>query len=391
MPKLKLISLTLFAGILTACGAAEPPATAIATTRVPLATEVSAAQPTAAPATDTQQPDVSEAPSATTIPPTITPTPTLPPIPTDTPLPTTDYTATPEACDAAEFVEAIYLDVPVKEGTQVHPGQKFSISWRAKNIGHCVWVTEYQIVVVEQSGLTQHEETVAFPTFAVPGQEIDLTYPITAPQSGSVSIQFMLRNAEGQLFGFGEAAEPHTFNFSVVNLPANWRYDFIAARCQAQWSSFYVVYLPCEGSALSWYDGYVYYDPAPSLESKTANNPPVLITKANNQLEQYIQGRYPLYTVQQGDVFKAKIGCMDEMFGCSVKFSLYYQDASGAVFIIHEWVESYDGKRPDISADLSYLAGQEIHLILGVMQDDVHKRTRQSMGFWMAPHIENNN
>jgi Ig-like domain from next to BRCA1 gene len=137
---------------------------------------------------------------------TATATPTVtgtPPTPTSTSTaPTATPTIAPSSCDKAQFI----TDVTVPDGTTYAPGTTFNKTWRLKNIGACTWSTSYQLVFYsgEQMG---GPGALTFPTSVAPGQTVDLTVTLTAPNAaGSYRGYWMFKNASGALFGIGALA-----------------------------------------------------------------------------------------------------------------------------------------------------------------------------------------
>ena len=94
-------------------------------------------------------------------------------------------------CNAAQFV----ADVTVPDNSVINPGATFVKTWRLKNTGVCQWNTSYTLVYVSgtQMGGTT---SVAFPGAVLPGQTVDLTVTLTAPNAyGTFRGNWQLRNA----------------------------------------------------------------------------------------------------------------------------------------------------------------------------------------------------
>jgi hypothetical protein len=136
----------------------------------------------------------------TTPPPTVTGTP-----PTATPTsltPTRTPTVPPSSCDKAQFI----ADVTVPDGTTFAPGATFNKTWRLKNVGACTWTTSYQLVFYSGTQMGG-PAALSFPTSVAPGQTVDLTVSLTAPNAaGSYRGYWMFKNASGALFGIGALA-----------------------------------------------------------------------------------------------------------------------------------------------------------------------------------------
>lgn len=132
-------------------------------------------------------------PTVTGTPPTVTPTSTAP---------TPTSTVAPSSCDKAQFIK----DVTVRDGTSFTPGQTFNKTWRLKNVGSCTWGTNYQLVFYSGEKMGG-PDALTFPKSVAPGQTVDLTVSLTAPNAvGSYRGYWMFKNASGALFGIGSQA-----------------------------------------------------------------------------------------------------------------------------------------------------------------------------------------
>lgn len=147
-------------------------------------------------------------------------------------------------------------------------------------------------------------------------------------------------------------------------------YDFLQLACQASWSNNGQG-LDCPGE--QWHiigSGYVGVIEDPVLEGDVLLNEPALLTHPSNAPDYYgIFGAYPAMTIKEGDEFRATIGCLAgvEAESCDAQYSLdYYNEDGDYQPLMISWDESYDGQLTDISADLSFLAGQTVRLVLVV-------------------------
>ena len=138
-------------------------------------------------------PVVTATPTVTGTPPTPTPTRTKPPI---------TQTVPPSSCDKAQFIS----DVTVPDGTSFAPGTTFNKTWRLKNIGSCTWTDSYQLVFYSGEKMGG-PDALTFPKSVAPGQTVDLTVSLTAPNAaGSYRGYWMFKNTSGALFGIGSLA-----------------------------------------------------------------------------------------------------------------------------------------------------------------------------------------
>src|SRR5512134_2925699 len=84
-----------------------------------------------------------------------------------------------QACtDRAQFIS----DVTVPDGTRYDPGATFRKTWKLRNIGTCTWSTAYTMVFDrgEPMGSTT---SVAMPNTVTPGQNVDVSVDMTAPNA----------------------------------------------------------------------------------------------------------------------------------------------------------------------------------------------------------------
>jgi hypothetical protein len=121
-----------------------------------------------------------------------TPTPT--PRPGDTPSPS----LTPTPClDASEFAG----DVTAPDGTRLEPGQVFTKTWRIKNIGTCVWGSDYELDFVDGDPMGG-PASIRLSGPARNSETVEVSVQLKAPQeAGSYRSQWQLRDAQGQPFG----------------------------------------------------------------------------------------------------------------------------------------------------------------------------------------------
>jgi hypothetical protein len=111
------------------------------------------------------------------------------------PAPAMDYAY----CDELRF----YLDVTIEDHAFVDPGAYFQKTWRIVNSGTCAWTTSYKLAFVNGDLLNAPRET-NLPSAVAPGESVDLTVNMKAPSlPGDYIGDWMLRNAAGELFGWG--------------------------------------------------------------------------------------------------------------------------------------------------------------------------------------------
>jgi hypothetical protein len=306
--------------------------------------------------------------------------PISPPVATPTPFPPTP-TPLPVPCNAVSF----QADLTIQDGTVFAPNADFTKSWRLKNIGSCSWTTSYDLVFVEGSRM-DGKKALALPEKIRPGETLDISIELTSPpNSGDYRGFWMLRSSDGQWFGYGSAANKAFWtDIAVVNPEGNYEYDFALNLCAATWRSD-DMRLPCPGFVTSD-QGFARLLHDPKLENRNENELAIWV-HPNEEKSGWLEGTYPYLQIQDGDHFKAWVGCLQGNDKCSLKFYLDYEGQNGKVRRLGEWIEEYDGDVTMIDLDLSDLAGETIRPILGV--EALTKNVGDAQGFWFVPVIVN--
>ena len=326
-----------------------------------------------------------------------TPSPTIPPLPT-TALPTTAVipTAVPGGgsggdsgssggsgespaarCNWAELVE----DVTIPDGSVMGPGTRFTKIWKVKNIGACAWTRDYSVVF--SNGKRMEGANYRLPSRVNPGETINISIEMQAPENeGEYTGEWLFKTTDDIRFGGGSnARNPLTVEIEVDERASGIVYDFVINYCAADWENKSTE-LDCPGNEGDE-DGFVVRVDDPALESRLENEP-ALWTQPENVEEGLIQGTYPVYTVNEGDHFRATIGCLAGYTHCQVMFQLKYQIGDGDIKTIESWDEVYDGDTTRIDIDLSNLAGEKVKFILVVKADG---SSRDDAAFWLVPQI----
>lgn len=353
------------------------------------------------------------------LPATVTPTPTgTPPTPTATstpssptptvtgtppsPTPTRTGTVQPAACDRAQFV----ADVTIPDGTLFTPGTVFTKTWRLKNVGTCTWSTSYMLIFDTGSKMGG-PDSLALTKSVAPGQTIDLSVTLTAPNSGGTFRGYWkFKNAAGVPFGIGTDGTKSFWVEIRVSGPtvtpggptatptvpvtpgtpiAGSSYDFAVNVCTAKWFSSAGA-LPCPGTEGDA-KGFVLLVANPKLENGTTDSRPGLLTFPQNVNNGYIQGFYPAYKVKAGDRFRSIIDCEAGATSCYVVFRLdYTSGADTTIKTFWAFVEKHEGMFYQTDLDLTPLVGQDIKFILTVLATGSPTGDR---AMWVAPMIFN--
>ena len=266
-----------------------------------------------------------------------------------------------QACtDRAQFV----TDVTVPDGTRYDPGATFTKTWRLRNSGTCTWTTSYTMVF--DSG-TQMGSTasVAFPSNVAPGQTVDLSVNMTAPNTAGHYIGYWkFKNAAGALFGIGVNANRSWWvEINVVGGSGTpgVAYDFTANAGSAVWSSGAggLSFPGTDGDA----KGFALRLDQPNFESGVIASQPGLLVSPQQITNGFIQASYPEFTVQNGDRFQATVGCQAGATSCYVAYRLDYQ-VGNTIRTFWTFREKFEGWTYTANLNLSPLAGQSVKFIL---------------------------
>lgn len=294
-------------------------------------------------------------------------------------------TATSE-CDQASFI----TDITVPDGTAVTAGTQFTKIWRLRNTGTCTWTPEYAVVF--DSG-DQMEGPAAQPLgkSVLPGEVVDVSVPLRAPGApGNYRGFWKLRNAANAVFGTGPSDMAFFVDIESTAAPAGQAgYDFTANYCVAEWTG--ITGEAPEGRAISCIardgdpNGFVRTIDNPILEGGYVDDEPALLAQPPEGTNTIIRGKYPPYTVRQGDRFMAIISCEHNAENCSVRFQLDYQVDSGPIQTLASWEENHNGQFTPVSHDLNNLAGQTVRFILTVHSNGP---ANQDRAVWLLPRID---
>lgn len=145
--------------------------------------------------------------TATATVPLATPTPELPTL-TPTPqgtLPTSTATQQTSggAGSNAPCLRASFEIETVPDGTEFFAGESFTKTWRLKNTGSCTWTAAFSAIWV-QGDLMEADSVVPFTTKDIfPGEYALISVNMKAPGEGHYKGYWMLRSADGIVFGVG--------------------------------------------------------------------------------------------------------------------------------------------------------------------------------------------
>jgi Ig-like domain from next to BRCA1 gene len=144
-------------------------------------------------------------PATSTTAPTATTAATTPTNQSTAATPTVKATSAPTSpaklCDQA--APGVPIDVTVPDDTKMQPGEAFTKTWRLQNTGTCTWTKDYSMAVFSGEAMNA-PSVVAMPSNVAPGQSVDISADLTAPNSsGTYQGNWKLRNKEGAWFGIG--------------------------------------------------------------------------------------------------------------------------------------------------------------------------------------------
>ena len=294
----------------------------------------------------------------------------------------TSATSTPGAgCNKANFV----AHVTIPEGTILPAGSDFTKVWRIENVGSCTWTTSYSLVFSDGDQMGA-PDSVKLSESVAPNSTIDISVDMTAPSSpGQYQGNWVLSDANGNKFGLGEQKTgkiPVIINVLGLGTETEVAYDFATNYCDAVWKNNDDVTLPCPGSILSS-DGFVVLINNPELETGTEDEP-TLWVHPKDEVNGWIQGTYPEFTVRLRDVFLASVSCA--IPNCNLHFYLDYLDGDGVQHTLADWEETYDENVTTIEVRLLPLVAQTVQFILKT--EIISNPGLAAQGFWVSPVIE---
>ena len=315
------------------------------------------------------------------------PTQTIETIITHTPpLATTQSPSTPAPCNVAKFVK----DVTVPDNTKLKPEESFVKTWRLRNAGSCTWTAGYALIFEGDNILNAPASVQLTTGSVVPGQEIDVSVNLQAPSIGGIYRQyFKLIDEKGNHFGLGNGEKPFWVQIKVV-LPSGITFDFLSTADQADWKSGIgndlTIDLSFDGDDNDT-KGVAKIKDNQTLENNTISGK-VLLTFPKHELNGVIASFYPVYLVQPGDHFKARLGFIANPDGSchagKVKFQIGYKK-DGKIYVLKEIKKSCNGSLQSVNIDLTSLKGQTIQFFLAVKANGDFT---DDWAIWSSPRIE---
>ena len=283
-------------------------------------------------------------------------------------------------CDEAQFV----TDVTVPDGTSFYWGVTFQKTWRIKNVSTCTWTTSYNLIYVGGSQMGA-PGSVPFPQSVGPGQTVDLSVSMTAPNAPGTFIGYWeLQDPSGAWFGIGSGYS-HSFWVKIVTTSPSQLitdFDFTQNICSAQWQ-YDGGPIPCPLNPNKAMYGTMQVLNNPILETGVGAGAPSLLVIPQNKYNAAIRGIYQVPLVP-GDHFQATVGCQYQAYSCYVTFELDYLVGTDLVTI---WKarQQYDGQVYPVDIDLTSISHQRINgLVLTVT---AFGDASQAQAIWVAPRI----
>ena len=243
MSKSRLLSVIVFIaiGLLSAC---NMPGRRTPTPSGFEMINTAAARTVAAQLTDISRPPVATSAPTSTLPGSTPVAPatsqataqtTLVPAFTQVPAPTQAPQAS--ACDRARFVR----DVTVPDNTVMQPGERFTKTWRMKNVGSCTWDSDYALVFVSGNPLGA-PGVVPLTQEVGPDDTVDISVEMIAPEDGGTfRSEWKLSNRAKQIFGTGQEGDLPIWAQIRVNTAqsssSGMQYDFVSSASSADWYS----------------------------------------------------------------------------------------------------------------------------------------------------------
>ncbi|MGB2895103.1 MAG: PA14 domain-containing protein, partial [Anaerolineales bacterium] len=160
-------------------------------------------------------------------------------------------------------------------------------------------------------------------------------------------------------------------------------YEFLTDLCKASWRSE-AGELSCPGQENAS-GGAVFQSSGQSLENGVSSGASGIVLFPPNELDGWIEGRFPDFKIQDGDRFLVTFSCISGNIECDVHVGVKYRDISGTVNMLGMWHEVYDAKVQEVDLDLSPLAGKNVEFIITayVEEGSIHNYlVISSPGIW---------
>jgi len=155
--------------------------------------------------------------------------------------------------------------------------------------------------------------------------------------------------------------------------------DFTMTLCQAQWFTRTST-LSCPGEENNSSPGFV--EALPGDRQGLETNFPIVLMYPPQDSSETIYGKYPSFTVQKGDRFRAVLACRLHSF-CDVDFGLGYYSTAGQTGLLH-WPHRFTDSPIVVDYPLDGFAGRSVQFSLSLR--GVGNRV-DAYGIWLLPHI----
>lgn len=263
------------------------------------------------------------------------------PTATATPLPTATPSITPTklqgTCDYAAFV----ADITVPDGTMIPPNTKFKKTWSIKNVGNCVWTTDYNLVYVGGTLMGSPERVPLSTKPVLPGETVHVSVNLTTPAEQKLYFSYWkIMNAEGGVFGTVDyLGEEHTLYAEVrVGLV----YNFANNICSATWKSSSGP-LSCDG-VKNDPRGFVYLNSAPQIEGGIIEDQVAIAITPPQVKDGWIVGQFPPMVIPEWSNLDTYVGCLHNDSNnptCDVTFKITYSVDGGPEQVLFTRSHSY--------------------------------------------------
>ena len=281
--------------------------------------------------------------------------PTLPSAATQTPTPTQGV------CDQAGFEK----DVTIPDNTVLEAGQEFTKTWRLRNDGVCSWNSNYAIVFDRGEAMNGPASAPLTNGTVAPGETVDISVDLIAPEDpGTYQGSWKLRNPAEQTFGLGESREKDFWVKIQVGQQSGITYDFNIHAKSAAWIG------SGDGSSVDvTFDG---SDENPDGVAKLKDDfllengkrsGIALVTGPRKTNNGRMTGTFPVYSIENKDHFKAKMGFLQNCNDGQVIFQFGIKEGD-TVQKLGEWEKSCDGILVFADIDLSGYAEKDVQFVL---------------------------
>ncbi len=296
---------------------------------------------------------------------------------------------TTEVPSAGKDIALLLGTLSMEKGSWVYAGEHFHVTWRIHNIGETIWNDGYSLVYGGGEAFGQ-DLSVPLAVEVAPGDIIDLTLPLTAPEiTGLYRGEWWLVSPTGTPFGVGyEDPAPLVVDviveYNPVDLGDHQLLQFFDGYSTAEWRDQHGTTF-CNAEGNIGVHGSVKRLNDVVFEGLIEENDPTLMMIPAQGEGGFIEGKFPPYQVTSGNYFSTYVGCLYDNHLCDVTFKIFIQVVGEqGVELYWESSKQFNGEWIKVHQPLEKYRGKDIVFTFRVENNG--DSTGDVVG-WFAPMI----